>query len=159
MGSAAAGSLACSGRWINGKQVGSMMRLDLAKSGLEEREVNDLATAHLELGSNHSTPSGFGMLVFMDGTVYRGDWESGVMNGFGKLVYPDGQQYEGNFVNAGRSGAGKQTFQDGDVYEGEWANDKQNGLGRYINAGEGFEGSDEVFKGRWKDGEVTGVLE
>jgi hypothetical protein len=45
------------------------------------------------------------------------------------------------------------------VYEGEWANDKQNGLGRYINAGEGFEGSDEVFKGRWKDGEVTGVLE
>ena len=77
--SAAAGSLACSGRWINGKQVGSMMRLDLAKSGLEAREVNDLATAHLELGSNHRTPSGFGMLVFMDGTVYRGDWESGVM--------------------------------------------------------------------------------
>ena len=38
---------------------------------------------------------GYGVYKFPDGRVYCGEWNNNIRTGFGKLVYPNGTYYEG----------------------------------------------------------------
>ncbi len=97
-------------------------------------------------------PSGKGKLTYANGSVYSGDFSSGLRQGVGtfrnskgdtyegqwkndqfdgngKLTLPDGSRYEGTFKDGNRHGAGTQIYADGRQYTGDWSGDKKNGNG------------------------------
>ena len=57
--------------------MGALHPLELNIVGLRAEEVSDIGTANLEGGSNGSIEDGAGMLVCLDGSVYRGQWKDG----------------------------------------------------------------------------------
>ena len=42
---------------------------------------------------------GYGEMYWVDGTIYKGQWEFGVEHGHGKLHLPNGQIKDGLFEN------------------------------------------------------------
>ena len=51
---------------------------------------------------------GIGKMVYLDGTVYEGAWETDRKSGQGRLVYSEtGNVYVGEFVDGKRSGRGR----------------------------------------------------
>ena len=69
------------------------------------------------------------------------------MWGYGVMKYLDGARYEGNFENGKRDGYGKYIWNKGKYYEGEWKKGKQNGKGFFYNKERGI----HAF---WKDGNI-----
>ncbi len=97
-------------------------------------------------------PSGKGKLTYANGSVYVGDFSSGLRQGVGafrnskgdtyegqwkndrfdgngKLTLSDGSRYEGTFKDGNRHGTGTQIYADGRQYTGDWSGDKKNGKG------------------------------
>jgi len=97
-------------------------------------------------------PSGKGKLTYANGSVYSGDFSSGLRQGIGafrnskgdtyegqwkndrfdgngKLTLSEGSRYEGTFKDGNRHGAGTQIYADGRQYTGDWSGDKKNGNG------------------------------
>ena len=50
-------------------------------------------------GTFHNMRSGRGVMRFLDGTRYEGEWRDDDMNGHGVMMLPNGERYEGEFVN------------------------------------------------------------
>ena len=82
---------------------------------------------------------GVGVMTFMDGRVYEGNWNNNEINGQGTMKYEGMEdveadneagylEYEGEWLN-GEKRIGEMTFLDGRAYEGNWNNDKINGEG------------------------------
>lgn len=63
---------------------------------------------------------GKGVMLFTDGTVYKGEWEKNAPNGFGQEFYPDGSSYKGRFHKDSRQGAGTYVTADKAAYPGIW---------------------------------------
>ena len=38
-------------------------------------------------------------MFWTDGSIYQGEWKSGIQHGFGKMTFPDGTVKEGKFEN------------------------------------------------------------
>ena len=51
-----------------------------------------------------------GKILYRDGVIYEGQWNSGIRHGIGKFTYSNGNIYEGNFVNDNMHGIGKMIY-------------------------------------------------
>lgn len=38
-------------------------------------------------------------MLWTDGSMYEGEWVSGIQHGLGRMIFPNGQQKEGYFEN------------------------------------------------------------
>ena len=77
-------------------------------------------------------------MSFSDGSRYRGDVHSGMMNGQGYIEWSDGSSYKGEFKNNKMDGKGILTWTNGDIYSGSFNRGEMEGIGRL----------------RWKDGKT-----
>eukprot|EP00981_Chlorochromonas_danica_P010202 scaffold3057_cov163-Ochromonas_danica.AAC.8 len=93
--------------------------------------------------NSKNQPSGLGVKVYSDGSVYVGGWEDGLRHSSRTATWsrPDGMQYEGTWVNDFKHGKGIQRFPDGSEYRGEFAKGYEHGQGNktYVT-GDRFEG-------------------
>lgn len=84
------------------------------------------------LGTKH----GQGVMKFVNGDTYKGDWVKDKRNGYGIFnnringKYND-YIYKGLFVNNNKEGFGVMIYSEGDVFEGTWVDNKRNGLGMF----------------------------
>ena len=74
-------------------------------------------------------------MIYEDGSVYEGTWESDVKNQQGRMVYADtGDIYVGDWIDGKRSGRGRYyTAENNTIYDGEWANNMRQGEGTILN--------------------------
>eukprot|EP00746_Dinoflagellata_sp_MGD_P152234 gnl/MRDRNA2_/MRDRNA2_83528_c1_seq2.p1 gnl/MRDRNA2_/MRDRNA2_83528_c1~~gnl/MRDRNA2_/MRDRNA2_83528_c1_seq2.p1 ORF type:complete len:531 (-),score=84.69 gnl/MRDRNA2_/MRDRNA2_83528_c1_seq2:97-1569(-) len=72
---------------------------------------------------------GQGILNFVDGSVYRGQFHEGASHGKGSLHWPDGASYVGQFTNDKAHGKGSLRREDGSVYVGDFEQDDMSGQG------------------------------
>ena len=86
---------------------------------------------------------GFGVMVFVSGDMYEGQWRAGRPEGEGTYHYATGNRYEGQFVAGKREGKGTYHYATGDRYEGEFVAEKREGKGtmHYANG--------NVYEGEW----------
>ncbi|KAK3286327.1 hypothetical protein CYMTET_6112, partial [Cymbomonas tetramitiformis] len=86
---------------------------------------------HWERGKPH----GNAKATFPDGSIYDGQWNSGVMEGHGIFFSKaNGSRYTGSWKDNAKHGVGTLTQQDGTYYYGDWANNMRNGLGNQRDA-------------------------
>jgi len=83
------------------------------------------------------------------GTVYEGDFKSGMKHGKGVLKCEDGSEYRGDFKDGVKSGQGVYYYANGDSYLGEWANDVRHGKGTYS-----FAKCKSIYSGNWENGSL-----
>jgi len=87
-------------------------------------------------------PWGRGVLRYANGDVYDGEFKAGLREGRGVMRLADGtngQGYEGEWKAGLPEGHGVMRLKNGNVYDGEWKAGKQEGRGVY----------------RWADGDVA----
>lgn len=84
--------------------------------------------------------------MWLDGTMYNGDWEAGKMTGKGLLLWPSGAKYEGDISGGYLHGSGAFTEPDGSIYEGQWRMNIRHGFGRKMYS------NSDVYEGEWKEG-------
>ena len=107
---------------------------------------------------------GLGMMSWVDGTTYRGQFRDGKTSGFGHELYADSSSYKGEFANNLRHGFGVFVSPPGDQYKGEWLNGERHGRGIVSKTTEGqtktvlgaFEGGDlvEILRDSFLEGEL-----
>lgn len=94
----------------------------------------ELADGSLYKGDfNKGMIEGQGVYKWNNGKQYNGNWLTSKMNGFGKLTWPDGVEYVGMFENDKFNGQGQYRWNDGKTYIGGWIAGKQHGEGKLIN--------------------------
>lgn len=92
---------------------------------------------------------GKGMMKYLNGEVYNGQWKDGLRDGKGKMTYMNGDVYEGEWSEGKRQGKGKLKTHTGEVYEGEWVDDDlRYGKLKYSSTGE--------YTGYFKDLKLNG---
>ena len=91
-------------------------------------------------------PTGQGHMVYINNTVYDGEWKDGLWHGDGTLsAGSDGDTYQGEWIKGKRDGLGQQSDSKGNKYAGEWKDD--------VRAGDGYftHHSGWTVEGRWED--------
>jgi hypothetical protein len=77
------------------------------------------------------------------GSRFEGQWDSDrPVTGFGKMVYKDGSWYVGAILKVFRHGAGVMSYANGDMYDGEWKSDMRHGHGCMVKGR-------KVYSGPW----------
>ena len=67
-------------------------------------------------------------LLSLSGTIYNGEFQSGMRHGFGVLIDKIlGDVYVGQFVNDNKEGSGRMHYGNGDQYVGSWLDDVRHG--------------------------------
>ncbi|KAJ6848193.1 phosphatidylinositol 4-phosphate 5-kinase 1-like [Iris pallida] len=96
-------------------------------------------------------PCGTGKYIWVDETVYEGEWDKGKMTGRGRICWPSGAIYEGELEGGFLHGSGTFFGLDGSVYEGTWRMNIKHGLGTktYSNS--------DIYEGFWKEGKEEGI--
>jgi hypothetical protein len=121
-------------------------------------------------------PQGEGIMRYMDGRMYTGEWDKGTWHGAGKAVFANQDVFQGMYHQDQRHGYGVYKWTDGRVYAGEFCMDLRQGQGKYswpdgahydgdfhkgLRHGEGRytfkDGS--VYTGEWCKGKYHGVGE
>ena len=64
--------------------------------------------------------SGDGVMTYVDGSKYEGQFSKGKITGFGTWYYPNGEKYVGNFSNGLPTGKGTLYKQNGTQHSGSW---------------------------------------
>lgn len=72
---------------------------------------------------------GYGTMHFVDGSVYKGQFDHGTRTGLGTFVSGAGHKYIGQYVNGNREGYGTYYYANGDEYTGSYTNNRRNGNG------------------------------
>jgi hypothetical protein len=98
---------------------------------------------------------GHGMMTYVDGSVYEGEWHRGMRYGYGhfRAAAPHSYSYEGWFSADKKHGEGVICFKDGSTYIGEYSFDHMTGKGIYITS------IRDVYRGEMKDGLYHGYGE
>lgn len=73
---------------------------------------------------------GRGIQLWIDKTIYIGQWKNDKIHGLGKIINPSSGYYEGSFVNAHAEGYGVYVHNNGCTYKGFWKRDLQEGKGK-----------------------------
>lgn len=94
-------------------------------------------------------PHGNGIMNYIDGTVYSGEWKNGRICGEGKLISTNGT-YEGEFENDTFHGIGTFTFPDGNIYYGQWDCGVATGMGKLTMA------DGTIYSGAFAEGKPNG---
>ena len=72
---------------------------------------------------------GLGVMSWMDGSTYRGEFKNGLSAGYGVEIYSDSSIYKGQFSNNLRHGLGVLQAPHGEQYHGEWLHGQRHGCG------------------------------
>ena len=93
-------------------------------------------------------------MIYFDGSVYEGTWESDRKNQQGRMQYADtGDIYVGDFIDGKRSGRGRYFCEaDETIYDGEWSNDRRQGEGTILNQ------KGEIASGEFRADQMEGKL-
>ena len=89
-----------------------------------------------------SRQHGRGVMQYVNGESYAGEWENGQQHGQGVMCYTDGR-YSGEYVRGERCGTGVWEGEDGNKYEGEWKAGLRNGKGKE------WQGEELIYDGEW----------
>lgn len=89
---------------------------------------------------------GVGVMSYLQGGRYCGEFVNGRRHGWGVMTYPDGSTYEGEWVDDRITGMGAKTETNGTRYEGQWELDEFQGIGIYIDA------RGMTYQGEWERG-------
>jgi hypothetical protein len=95
-------------------------------------------------------PHGAGVMAYLLGGRYCGEFRGGRRHGWGTHVFPDGSSYEGEWVDDRITGMGVKCETNGTRYEGEWMMDEYQGIGIYLDA------RGTIYQGEWKEGNRHG---
>ena len=76
--------------------------------------------------------------------------KNGKKEGYGVLTWLDGSKYEGEFKNDMAEGNGFASWVDGAIYDGHWHQGKQEGQGRFVSV---ESKSFSVYQLKWKNEE------
>eukprot|EP00957_Ditylum_brightwellii_P211614 15366379-Ditylum_brightwellii.AAC.2 len=93
---------------------------------------------------------GVGTLTKANGSTYNGGWKDDLYDGFGTYKNPTGYMYRGHYRLGRRHGHGECHFPNGDEYIGEWVNGEMEGAGvyRYVNG--------DIYEGFFKENKRHG---
>jgi len=92
-------------------------------------------------------------MVYFDGAVYEGTWESDRRNQSGRMIYAGGDIFVGDFIDGKRAGRGRYyTHADSTIYDGEWSNDRRQGEGTILNK------RGEISSGDYRTDQMEGKL-
>ena len=64
------------------------------------------------------------IILYPDGSKYKGQWENNKKNGSGTMKYSDGSEYNGQWENDKKNGSGTMKYPDGTEYNEQWENDE-----------------------------------
>lgn len=124
----------------------------ILKSGVHQWGMMLFPNGDLYKGEfENEQPSGRGKIVYTDGKKYVGFVVKGLPDGKGTLFRKDGSKdYEGDWVNGHKEGQGTSFYQRGSKkYVGAWINDRENGKGtRFWHS----KSTKETFTGYFKNG-------
>ncbi len=97
-------------------------------------EIYNLATAQLGFvgPTINGAPEGKGIMYFLNGSTYRGDFLNGKCDGQGEITFLCGDKYKGEFKRGLRQGQGVHVWSTGEKYEGEFLFEKPHGEGKYV---------------------------
>jgi putative phage-type endonuclease len=84
----------------------------------------------------------------LKGDIYEGEWLENIMHGYGVMHYSDGSIYKGEFKSGLRCGKGEFTNIKGDKFIGFWKDNVRHGAGRVIHS-DGY-----TYTGRWSKGSI-----
>jgi len=91
---------------------------------------------------------GEGKVIFpINGYVWEGEFDNGLINGKGSCIIPNEYKYEGEFEYGKRHGMGTCTYLDGSKYMGEFRSNKEHGFGIFTSV-DGDRYDDEWEKGQ-----------
>ena len=94
---------------------------------------------------------GMGVCLYVDGTIYEGNWMLGREHGRGQLLTGERHViYVGEWSEGMVHGQGVYTFPNGDKYAGDWREGYRHGKGEYTTS------NGCRFVGDWKDGKRHG---
>lgn len=94
---------------------------------------------------------GFGIYRAANGTEYVGQWKSGKRHGFGVATTETGEEYVGEWADGSMEGVGMRKSATGDVYEGTFVRGKYHGIGRFSK------NNGDVFLGYSVEGYAQGL--
>ena len=101
----------------------------------EETPEPETATLVFENGTytglvdEEDRPHGQGIFKGKDGSLYRGEFQSGLMEGTGDLITADGKHYTGGFSGNLPEGEGECLWPDGSRYHGSFRKGEMHGIG------------------------------
>jgi len=102
---------------------------------------------------------GTGMLTFVNGDVYNGEWDRGLMHGYGEYAWKDGQKYAGDWLMGMHAGRGFMTWRGQSVghdiaqgarYTGSFYHGFRTGQGSQVIPCHG------VYAGEWQNDKRAG---
>lgn len=127
------------GGWENGKQHGKGEVF--TKSGI-------YFLGEFSYGSAECSD---GLVIFPDGSYYRGGFIDNHFQGQGRFESSFNETiYEGSWSDNRPHGVGKESYRDKSYYQGEWSNGVKHGKG-FFNWANG-----KVYNGGFKNGEMDG---
>ena len=98
--------------------------------------------------------SGYGTVIYTNGTTYNGELIDGIPNGYGVLSSITlGRVYEGEFIDGHFNGEGILTFDNGQIEEGTWVDGNRHGI-IIVTSPDG-----EVIEVEYLDGEIVQYLD
>lgn len=146
------------GRWVKGSPISSEGQL--ISNYQAKREAQQAVTTTPQTGClAGDCQNGRGIMVYLDGSRYEGDFRFGQPDGKGIFYYPNGDRYNGAFQSGFPHGEGTLHKKDGTHQQGNWregnymgnhqqlskgcvSGDCQNGNGTYIfQAGDRYVGT------------------
>ena len=84
--------------------------------------------------NDFSEQEGFGLMMYWNGSVYKGNWKNGKREGTGRIIFGNGDFYRGSFKFGRFEGEGEYFFSRcKDRYLGNWKSGKMEGKGMYWN--------------------------
>lgn len=95
--------------------------------------------------------SGYGVMTWLSGASYIGDWANDLRHGFGIYRTLQGTEYTGGWSEGKRHGMGVYINALGEEYAGEWADGKMDGVGRLSSA------NGDVYEGCFKNHKFHGI--
>ena len=104
------------------------------------------------LGGDGKREDANGTLIYANGDVYTGNWQSDERHGTGTMSYKStGAIYDGSWVHDTRNGHGRMKYSNGDEYSGAWEEDTKQGIGRFVWVEQGA-----VYEGQFQGGMIHG---
>jgi hypothetical protein len=73
--------------------------------------------------------TGYGVYLYPEGEVYKGQWSNNLKTGYGVMTYYGGSYYKGNWKDGSKNGNGTYKNSKGIEFSGNWVDDKLNGKG------------------------------
>jgi hypothetical protein len=84
---------------------------------------------------------GHGIMKYLNGNFYMGEWKNDFFDGFGEYTWSDGRIFKGCFKKDKMHGKGEVNWPDGKRFEGEYKMDSTHGHGIVtLSDGRAFEG-------------------